>query len=403
MYFDYASLLLATGVTALAGGMTFLLSWISDKSGGFLISCGCAMLGVGVAIASFLYFAATSNMLIGYVSCAILLVAMAVATGSANQFRTGKFPLYPTLVTSISVIVILSAPFSIGLSGLGFIVANLCAGLLLIVAGSIYWQCRAENRSMLIPISALYVIAGMSFFPCAIAIALDTPLVLNSAPENLAESANLLICAVSVTGIVALSIALSNQRQVRLHRQDSHTDPLTGLYNRRALFDKFGTTGLPVSASILVYDFDHFKPINDQYGHAIGDKFLKAFAEICHTRLRQDDVGIRLGGEEFAIILPQTDATLATAVAESIRLTFSKLKIDGNGDTISCTVSCGIYANQSPEPHNLDKALSAADGALYRAKHLGRNQVCLAGHVASQNNDGAALRSRAIANIRKAT
>ncbi|PZD72399.1 putative diguanylate cyclase YcdT [Acaryochloris thomasi RCC1774] len=157
-------------------------------------------------------------------------------------------------------------------------------------------------------------------------------------------------------------------------------DALTELYNRRH-FMETGRRELLLAqrrqqpATLLMIDIDHFKRINDTYGHATGDAVLKKFAIVLLQALRQTDIIGRIGGEEFAIILPDCDAPSSQSVAERIRATMAETRLRNPSD-LSWTVSIGI-AILDEGTDNLDSLMQKADAALYRAKESGRNQVVI--------------------------
>jgi diguanylate cyclase (GGDEF)-like protein/PAS domain S-box-containing protein len=162
------------------------------------------------------------------------------------------------------------------------------------------------------------------------------------------------------------------------------TDALTGLANRRVLivtgegeFRRGARQGQPLS--LLILDIDHFKRVNDSWGHPAGDAVLCAVANLCHGRFRQGtDVAARIGGEEFAILMPATGHEEAMQVAERLRRSIADLRVDiGDGVTASCTVSIGV-ATVLPEKMpttDFDTLLVRTDRALYRAKDGGRNRI----------------------------
>lgn len=124
-------------------------------------------------------------------------------------------------------------------------------------------------------------------------------------------------------------------------------------------------------------DIDHFKQINDTHGHKVGDLVLKKLADVCRMMLREVDIIGRIGGEEFALLLPETSIEEATEVAERLRVTIASdnLPIE-NQLPISFTVSIGISSMKSPD-NNLDVLLNMADKGLYVAKNSGRNRVSI--------------------------
>ncbi len=164
------------------------------------------------------------------------------------------------------------------------------------------------------------------------------------------------------------------------------TDPLTGLFNRRHFFN---VTTLEFErsrryrnpVSLIMMDIDHFKHVNDQYGHTVGDQVLRAVASRCRETLRKTDVLGRYGGEEFIVLLPETGLNCARLVAERLRKCIADTPISVSDGQVSITVSLGVSgysADSCPSEataENFEKYINLADGALYRAKNGGRNQV----------------------------
>ena len=171
------------------------------------------------------------------------------------------------------------------------------------------------------------------------------------------------------------------QLQKTLRQQANH-DHLTGLYNRR-YFQSVANNIISIakrehqSVSVIMIDIDFFKKVNDTYGHAIGDMVIKRLAQLMRENTRKSDIVARLGGEEFAILLPNTDVEGAHRIAEKLRGIVEKERITNEqGTTFSFTISLGISAIFSSD-NNIDKALNRADKALYHAKESGRNQVAI--------------------------
>ena len=157
------------------------------------------------------------------------------------------------------------------------------------------------------------------------------------------------------------------------------TDPLTGLYNPRhfneaaeAEVERTCRYGHPLSAIML--DIDHFKRVNDTYGHTVGDHLLQGVAESLRQELRGVDVMGRYGGDEFAVLLPETDLAVAEQVAERLRRRIAQRRLNTDKGPTSVTASLGVTAVDCENP-TLETLLSRADKALYVAKRRGRNQV----------------------------
>jgi len=163
--------------------------------------------------------------------------------------------------------------------------------------------------------------------------------------------------------------------------QVSQTDSLTQLANRghweHTLRQEFLRTKRSGGCStLLMFDIDHFKKVNDEYGHSCGDEALRHIAKLLKGTLRETDIAGSNGGEEFAIILPCTDIEGALLVAEQIRQAISELTIVHNGHTIPLTVSIGVSETIIESDEHPMLLLEQADKALYKAKRSGRNKVC---------------------------
>ncbi len=189
-----------------------------------------------------------------------------------------------------------------------------------------------------------------------------------------------------LTLIVALA-TWASQAQLRLlvdllgARNDASHDALTGLNNRRAgerrlAADYARARRVPEPLSVLMIDLDHFKQVNDRWGHASGDRVLVATAKVLRDELRGADLGVRHGGEEFLAILPGASGEQASQVAERIREGIAACGVEVSGTTLRVTASIGI-ATLSPQ-ESTGALITRADAALYRAKSEGRNRCVLA-------------------------
>jgi diguanylate cyclase (GGDEF)-like protein len=175
------------------------------------------------------------------------------------------------------------------------------------------------------------------------------------------------------------AIALENARLHDIVQWQAITDELTGLVNRRRFLDALRseiTKGQRLGArlSVVLADLDDFKLINDGFGHHAGDEVLLVFADLLRAHGRDVDVAARLGGEEFAILLPETDRDGASVVAERLRQSLSDRRIR-IGEKAEVTVTASFGVAELEEGQSVDALLRAADSALYRAKELGKNRV----------------------------
>ncbi len=183
--------------------------------------------------------------------------------------------------------------------------------------------------------------------------------------------------ATDISDLKSAQIKLLSAKQ--LAEQRASIDELTGLNNRRAFFDMghriFNQARrFKHDVSVIMIDIDHFKNINDHYGHSVGDDVLKIVAEQMKSSIREVDIMARIGGEEFALILPETGAEQAQHLAERIRLQLFEQKIQHKDKAFSVTASFGI-SSCIVNDETLETMLTKADDALYIAKKKGRNQV----------------------------
>ncbi len=184
--------------------------------------------------------------------------------------------------------------------------------------------------------------------------------------------------------------AIDNARRFDWVQRQAVTDALTGLYNRRGLFElgnreferarRFGRT-----MSAIMLDIDHFKQVNDRYGHIVGDQVLCELARRCSAVIRKVDFLGRYGGEEFAILLPETELETALRVAERLREQIADLPVETDRSVLSITISLGV-TQLGPETVDLAGLLDAADAAMYLAKQAGRNCVRVLGNNAAPTN-----------------
>ncbi len=237
------------------------------------------------------------------------------------------------------------------------------------------------NESQLYPIALLplyrirskqllWLVAGLAMALTALGYIVDPPADIWDGVTN--RTFSIVVLFVTAAGMSKLA---EYERRLLI---DSITDPLTGLLNRRhfmALSSREETRSRrhDLAFSVLMLDIDHFKRVNDTYGHPVGDLAIKALADICTKALRPHDILARYGGEEFVLTLPQTDTDGARIVAERIRAMTEQLALATDQGTIRFTVSIGVTTYRRGK--DFEQVIGRADQALYRAKQNGRNQV----------------------------
>lgn len=189
--------------------------------------------------------------------------------------------------------------------------------------------------------------------------------------ENISNVPSWYFEAAQLKRAIIKGMGLLNDKISQLHT-DSHTDPMTSLLNRRGMqqiLDHYQKEQR--SFSVITLDIDHFKQINDSFGHDVGDKVIQVLAKLMRSNARQEDALCRSGGEEFMIFLPNTRQNTAFKVAERLRLQVEKYKMPTAG---FITISLGI-SHWNSEPEHINSVLKQADKALYLAKQQGRNRT----------------------------
>lgn len=245
------------------------------------------------------------------------------------------------------------------------------------------------------PLATAYGLTGISFAGLSALLVLRAANVIASydVDHRLYSSAQFNPTAFVLGGIFELCVTFGFMLMI-FYRLTSELhelairDSLTGAYNRRNLNDEAPRitslcTRNKAPLSVMMIDMDHFKAINDQYGHVAGDLVLKNLAEIVRKTIRAHDYFVRYGGEEFCILLPTTNREQAKMLAERLRIRVAESGVQSEKEHIKCTVSIGV-ADAPCDRLDLPTLLSNADQALYEAKHSGRNRVVALGDAQGQ-------------------
>lgn len=372
---DFASLLVAIGFSAAFLSVILLAAWKTSRGDGFLLTCAVGALLIAVSVGfSTLDSIRPASVLLA-IAFALLLTGTSCLYGSASQFRLGISP-WPRVGTAAVVTVGLTLlPLLFGYNGVAYAFGFLAsAGLLFLIAHQ-FWKARDQAPMTTTAIAALYFLIGLSFLPRAVLVLLRDGIVIDGPPRNWAQDLSILLVIGSIPALGAMTMALSQIRTAQAHRREAMTDPLTGLMNRRALFEAH-EAALPPSCIAVLFDIDEFKAINDTHGHAMGDRVIELFAQALKETLPPNASAARIGGEEFALILRDTAMAQALRHAEAVRARFNTLV--GAEARLTCTVSAGLAAG-SPDVANIDRVLAEADRALYEAKRAGRDRIVVAG------------------------
>lgn len=239
------------------------------------------------------------------------------------------------------------------------------------------WRAKAP---LVLGLVSLYV--GLDFF-----LRLKTPVsVLDPSVVNGLHYFNLITVLVLLIFLAGMYFRLVVQSEQQL-RDMATTDPLTRLRNRRSVLDtssmeaaKQRRDGRPMS--FILCDVDHFKAVNDTHGHEAGDAVLACVARVLRTGVREVDHAARWGGEEFLLLLPETNVSGALLVANRLREAIAELRVAGKAGPLQVTMTFGVSALHLDE--SIDQAIARADKALYAGKHGGRNRVEMAAEDQAQ-------------------
>jgi diguanylate cyclase (GGDEF)-like protein len=364
--------IVATMVAALLGAM--LLFFGRQESTLALRWWGAAYL---VGAASVALWTLTDNRfgeVVPLLLSAIGLIACAMVWNAARVFHN-KQPSIPGL--ALGAIVWIAVGMQIDPAALAERL-TLGAGLVAVYAtltAAELWQERRESLKRRWPALIVPVLHGF---------VLMLPILLGNllrSSEGAFANAWVTIFSIELVlyavGTVFVIFMLVSERIVSAHKRAASIDPLTGMFNRRGFAEACGRViaheahdGRPVS--VLIFDIDHFKSINDRFGHPAGDEILKLFAAVVVNNLRISDLSGRIGGEEFAALLP-CSLEEGVLVAERVRTAFATSGIVCDEGPVDTTVSIGVAGG--PAGTELDVLLAAADTALYQAKRGGRNRV----------------------------
>jgi diguanylate cyclase (GGDEF)-like protein len=365
---------IAICVTSLLG-LFLLFAWMQDRIEA-LAWWGAAYLIGGLSGVIWRTGALISSPLPLNIADILLFIAVGMIWSAARLFH-GRPVLWGTMC--LGAIVWLASCFSPAFASSAtsrLLVSSLIVATYTFLTAAELWR---ERRKLLIrrwPAIFVPMLHGAIFlFPVALA-----SLAANGDVAHDLDTGWVAVYAIEivlyVVGAAFVVLVLAKDRTVRHYKMAAATDPLTELLNRRGFFEAAAAVLARQRAdkqpvSVLVFDLDHFKSINDRHGHKVGDAILHLFASVVRKTMRTDDVIGRLGGEEFVALLPNTLAE-ASVVAERVRRAFAAAS-NAPSNHVAATVSIGVACGSANA--EIDMLIARADAALYRAKTNGRDRV----------------------------
>ena len=317
------------------------------------------------------------------VATAFLVYCWSLQVSALLEFHdrpTPRWLLYgPAVIAFLIVVIYVREPRArLAICGLGFGLAQLGTAV-----GLLYYDVAAEKRTRLLLAGSFFVMAAGLFW-VAFTAWFEPEAILPTFGATPAPGTSLMAFYAVTIGSSFAFLLMHKERADRATHELATTDSLTGVYNRRTfkeladpLLSRARRASTP--AALLLLDIDHFKRVNDTYGHLAGDAVLARFAGLVRSCLRKEDVLARYGGEEFVVMLPGTSRIEASALAERIRDEVSRMPLHGGSDTAAVTVSVGVSGETGEQLPLLEVLLGRADEALYTAKAEGRNRVVMLG------------------------
>ncbi len=392
MGLDVNTLFLITVYVEAMLGLLLLFAWIQNSGLHAVAWWGCAHLLRAGSIALFGMFGSVPDAISIDLANALLFTAFAVTWSGARVFDgRAPEPMYIVGGAILWILVSRSSSFVDSLDAKVLLSSGIIAAYTWATAYE-FWRGRSEPLVSRWPAIFMLFAHGALFL-------LRTPLsqVLPWSPTNqVFDSVWLTVLSFEALlftiAIAFILLAMAKERTELRHKTAALVDPLTGIANRRAFLEEVlalsrrqQTEGR--SAAVLLADLDHFKSINDRFGHAVGDHVLKIFASTAGAKLAPDDLIGRLGGEEFAMVIYDAGPDKGLAIAERIRMSFETAAADVNGRAIGGTVSMGMVLAETGL-FDIPALLAQADEALYCAKERGRNRVEVASLVIEGTDAG---------------
>jgi diguanylate cyclase (GGDEF)-like protein len=377
MVLDVPTLFAVTLFTTVVGGLLLLFTFLQNRNTPALALWGAGYLVGSVGAGLMSGQGGLHNIWAACGANSLLCTAYGLMWCGARSFEGRRVSLIGlALGPALALGALAFDGFAQSLAARIGLVALISAIYALLAARELWY---ARDRDLLSRWPTLLVVIGHAAFLLArIPYAQDLASSVNSGhPHGMVVTVMAFEALFVVFCLPFLRVAMSKERAELEQRRAAETDPLTGVPNRRAFFDR----GNPLlerfvaerqPAALLLFDLDRFKAINDTAGHQGGDRVLQAFCDLVGPSLGPDDLFGRLGGEEFAYMMTNVSMTQALQTAERLRTEFAALSFGGLA--IKPTVSVGV-AMTSEAGRSLSVLLALADRALYRAKAEGRNRV----------------------------
>ena len=389
MHFDVFTLVMACSLVVFLSGTVLAYFWSRTMRNSWLALWAAAFVLIALGMLLAMLKPGDPGVLQAAAGNAVQLIGFGFMWSALRIFEGRKPVLWVVPIPSVIWVGAVYVPGFYDSLALRIVLISAELGLFCALGAWELWRGRKEQLASKGPLMTLLLfllvfylgripVVGMVPFPYG---AGETDTVVAAAMASLVVAASL--------AATVLLIAMTLERKELAQRELAATDALTGFLNRRGIEALLSNQELPAGSALVLFDLDHFKHVNDSFGHAAGDALIIAFARICREELRQVDHAVRLGGEEFALVLDSMGKQSAIAVAERIRERFSTTVVEIGTGAIAGTASGGVYAAPADAPVWLSGAIASADRAMYQAKSAGRNRVFAASERAQGKEDRA--------------
>jgi diguanylate cyclase (GGDEF)-like protein len=382
MQIDASTVLLSGIFVKLLLGALFLVFWISDRRSPWFGWWSGTYFFAALAAAVLLQRGFGAHLLGVGTGVAALIATFGLCWQGARSFHGLRPAWLPVLAALALWSALCLTPGFLDNLYYRVVASSVLLSVMVVLSGFEFWRGREERLLSRWPVIVLFGTLSL-FFVSRILFIHVLPFPLGALPlQSEAVAAFNMVVFFHALVLTVLFVALSKERLEREQRNHAQTDPLTGALNRRALMYR-GARMLTrhqfesAPLCLLFLDLDHFKALNDRFGHSGGDDVLTKFVAVVHDSIRPSDFLFRLGGEEFCCLLPHTDTDQARTVAERIRQQVESATATVAGAAVKATVSLGIASTET-FGYDLDALMRRADTAVYAAKRQGRNQVVVA-------------------------
>ena len=378
MKIDIPTILVVLAMTCAVVGSAFLISWIRRDRSGLALRAGIAGLLTAFAICLALTRPVAPGWLSIYVANGLMVLAFGIGWSAVRRYGDRSVPLTVIVAGAAIWFAVAAIPSVYENTSARVMIVTVILAAYSLACGIEFWRdppagTRSGTQTMLASLFAIHagfvLIRGVHF-----AFIAPEPSLFDAGTVQALLTIEPLLALVAAS---LLGVGLVRERGERELRHSAETDGLTGILNRRAFFSRAegltdGTRNAGRPAALLVFDLDHFKAVNDRFGHLAGDRLLQTFTRVVVRNVRVDDLVGRIGGEEFAVLLLGVSHERASHIAERVRIDFAAEPIVWDGGIVTTTVSAGVAVGADVTVLTL---FARADEALYDAKRNGRDRV----------------------------